>query len=254
MITVHRLSAFRDNYIWLVSDTLGRCVAVDPGDPVVTMTALEHLQIDLVALLITHHHHDHTGGIASLKSHFNIPVYGPSRESIPGVTHPVCEGDHFSVLKNVEFMVTDVPGHTRGHIAFSTDNHVFLGDTLFGAGCGRLFDGSATELYTSLNKIAALPTSTLVYCAHEYTAANLEFATYVDPDNAALNQRRRRTREMRANGQPTVPLTLGEEMLTNPFLRCHLPEIQRAVQTYRDSSVTSPLEVFTALRRWKDEF
>lgn len=253
-VTVHRLTAFRDNYIWLVSDSHGRCVAVDPGDPVVTMLALEQLRLELVALLITHHHHDHTGGIIHLRSRFNIPVYGPSRESIPGVTHPLCEGDHFSILDNVEFVVTDVPGHTRGHIAFSTNNHMFLGDTLFGAGCGRLFDGTATELYTSLNKVAALPTSTLVYCAHEYTAANLDFAVLVAPDNDAINKRRSRTQEMRAIGQATVPLTLGEEMLTNPFLRCHLPEIQRVVQTQRDPSVTTPLEVFTALRRWKDEF
>lgn len=253
-MTVHRLAAFRDNYIWLVSDTRGRCVAIDPGDPVVTAEAVKTLQLELIALLITHHHHDHTGGIVPLSSLFNIPVYGPLLEAIPGVTHPVGEGNHFSVLENVEFKVFDVPGHTRGHIAFYTDNHMFLGDTLFGAGCGRLFDGSATQLYSSLNKVAALPTSTLVYCAHEYTSVNLEFAIRVEPDNAAINQRRIRTQRMRAEGQATVPLTLGEEMLTNPFLRCHLPETQHSVQRLRDPNATSPLEVFTALRQWKDVF
>ena len=254
MAIVHRVPAFRDNYIWLVANDCGECLAVDPGDPQVTIDALENLQLELAGLLITHHHHDHIGGISTLKQRFNIPVYGPAHEKIAGVTHTLKEGDRISILQNLEFDVIEVPGHTAGHIAFCNKNHVFLGDTLFGAGCGRLFDGTAAQLHASLNKVAALPTSTRVYCAHEYTAANLKFARHVEPDNVAIAQRQTRTLELRSRNQATVPLSLGEEMQTNPFLRCHLPELHQTVQSHCGCSLPSTLAVFTELRRWKDGF
>lgn len=254
MASVHLVPAFRDNYIWLVANGHGQCVAVDPGDPHVTVDALRNLQLELVGLLITHHHHDHIGGISALKQHFNIPVYGPAHEKIAGITHTLKEGDYISILQNVGFDVLDVPGHTAGHIAFYHNNNMFLGDTLFGAGCGRLFDGTAAQLHASLNKVAALPTSTRVYCAHEYTAANLKFARHVEPGNDAIAQRLTHTLELRSRNQATVPLSLGEEMLTNPFLRCHVPELRQSVQSHCGCSLPSTLAVFTELRSWKDGF
>ena len=254
MMEVHPVHAFEDNYIWLIGCQGRKEIAiVDPGDadPVLAHIQTEGLQP--VAILITHHHGDHTAGIAGLLEHYPMPVYGPANEKIRGLTHPLREGDEVALPDcGLHFQVLDTPGHTRGHICYVGERALFCGDTLFAAGCGRLFEGTAEQMYSSLEKIRALPDDTLVYCAHEYTEANLRFARIAEPDNADTAARANEVAHLRAQGQDTVPSLLGREKATNPFLRSHVNELRRAAEHWSDTRLSHAAEVLGAVRRWKD--
>ncbi len=252
MLSINRIPALNDNYIWVIHNNSKHCVIVDPGDATPVIEFLNSHQFILDAILITHHHYDHIKGVAELVRQYpEINVVGPENEPIPTVTHPVGDGD-FIELFDERFMVLGVEGHTNGHIAYIGDGKLFCGDTLFSAGCGRLFEGTAEQMYHSLQKLAALPDETEVYCAHEYTAANLAFALAVEPNNDYLQQYREKVLQLRARGQATLPSTLHREKLINPFLRTNEPSVRRSVanKAINDSNV----EIFAALRRWKDEF
>lgn len=248
------LSAFRDNYIWALC-TKDACLVVDPGEagPVLAFLAAEKLQ--LAAILLTHRHADHQGGVAELLAHRPVPVYGPQSPAMPLVSHPLRDGERFnpSGMKD-EFSVLAVPGHTEEHIAYLLDDALFCGDTLFAAGCGRLLGGTAAQLHASLGRLAALPTSTRVHCAHEYTLSNLRFARAVEPANPATLAREQQCQALRSAGTPTVPSLLADELETNPFLRAGRPEVARACEAQAGRPLKTPLEVFTELRRWKDGF
>jgi hydroxyacylglutathione hydrolase len=251
---IYGLPAFEDNYIWCLRQ--GNAIAVvDPGD---AQPVLEHLTTSgrqLSAILITHHHRDHTDGIAALLERYPVPVFAPAVESITGTTNAVAGGDRITVpTVNTEFDVIDVAGHTRGHVAYYHRGVLFCGDTLFACGCGKLFEGSAEQLHAALAKLSALPRTTMVYCAHEYTASGIRFATAVEPNNTALPDRAAAVQRYLAAGQPTVPFSLADELATNPFLRCRQPEVVDSASRYVGHPLKSETEVFAALRRWRDHF
>ncbi|WP_456412527.1 hydroxyacylglutathione hydrolase [Thiolapillus sp.] len=249
------LPAFDDNYIWLLQrQGVAACAVVDPGDeaPVIAYCA-EH-DLRLSAILVTHKHGDHTGGVAELKRRWpRAVVYGPAHEPVAAVERRLVQGDEV-VLEELRLAlgVLDVPGHTEGHIAFHGENLLFCGDTLFAGGCGRVFSGSFEQLSDSLRQIAALPPETQVYCAHEYTLANLGFAKWVEPENPALLARIRQEQDKRARGLPTVPSSLALELATNPFLRTDQPAVIEAAETWAGRTLSGHREVFRALRQWKD--
>ncbi len=251
------LPAFTDNYIWMLHDGTD-AVVVDPGDAAPVLAALDERQLALAAILVTHHHGDHVGGVDALRPHLKGPVYGPKREDIPAPFVPLAGGDRIDVLGK-HITVLDVPGHTAGHIAYFIENNdgdaplLFCGDTLFSAGCGRLFEGTAEQMHASLERLAALPGNTRVCCAHEYTLANLKFARAVEPGNAALARYQAECEAARAAGRPTLPALLATERAVNPFLRCAEPEVIAAARTH-GAAGTAGAEVFAALRRWKNEF
>src|SRR5688500_10595879 len=246
------VTAFKDNYVWTLRNAKHAAV-VDPGEARPVLDYLAREKLELAAILATHHHADHVGGIAELRRHRDVPVYGPRGEPIPTLTHPVSEGDTVTVPElGVSFSVLDIPGHTRAHIAYYGAGALFCGDTLFACGCGRLFEGTAEQMYASLEKLRALPDATKVYCGHEYTLANVGFARHVEPSNAALAARETRDRRLREAGKPTVPSTMGEEKATNPFLRCREPAVVDSVNKYLGSRVSDPVGVFTAIREWKN--
>ncbi|MES2830922.1 MAG: hydroxyacylglutathione hydrolase [Pseudomonadota bacterium] len=256
MLTVLTVPAFNDNYFWLIHDNQYAAV-VDPGDSVPVLAALAAHKLSLVAILLTHHHADHTGGVTTLLEHAAVPVIGPMHEDIAGVTRRVVQGDNVTLPKlGLSLSVLDVPGHTRGHIAYIANEKpwLFCGDTLFAGGCGRLFEGTPEQMRTSLSKLAALPDDTLVYCAHEYTLKNLDFALEVEPDNAVLIDRLERERQTRAQGRPTIPSRIDLEKATNPFLRYRDAAIVDRLLADQRITTREPQAVFTALRAWKDVF
>jgi len=259
MFEVLPLPAFKDNYLWLLVRS-SYAVVVDPGDAHVVRQALQNQQLSLQAILLTHHHADHTGGAEILHREHDCPVFGPASEHIEATTHPVCEGKVVEVLGQT-FQVLDVPGHTRGHIAYWCEaaQALFCGDTLFAAGCGRLFEGTPLQMWQSLKKIASLPDPTRIYCAHEYTEANLRFARAVEPDNTDIARQQTQVRALRLAGQPSVPTSLGQERKTNPFLRASLPSVQSAVLKHpqrmeAEKILPEPVQTFARLRAWKDHF
>lgn len=253
MLKIIQIPAFKDNYIWLLHNGAA-AVVVDPGDARPVLDVLAREDLSLAAILITHHHADHQGGVASLLAHGSCAVFGPAAESITGLTQPLHGGETIRIdALDVEFRVLPVPGHTLGHLAYYRAGCVFCGDTLFGGGCGRLFEGSPAQMLDSLERLAALPDETAVYCAHEYTEANLRFALAVEAGNRRLQTRVDEVAVMRAKGLPTVPSTIALEKATNPFLRCSEREVIAAAERLAPG-VSGSLGVFTALREWKNNF
>lgn len=257
MLNVHPVHAFRDNYIWVIH-TDRHAVVIDPGiaDPVLQYLQSEKLQ--LIAILNTHHHSDHTGGNIELCNRFDVPVYGPSIESIPALTQPVKEGDtiHLKEL-SLNMTVLDTPGHTIGHISFFSSGNIkilFCGDTLFACGCGRIFEGTAEQMYHSLLKLTNLPDETLLYCAHEYTMGNIQFAKHVEPGNTLLLEIENTVKEQRSHNTPTLPTTIAREKAINPFLRCQYPEVINSACLYAKKKLPDPVSVFSTLREWKNNF
>jgi hydroxyacylglutathione hydrolase len=256
MIEVRPVKAFRDNYIWLIGNSENNRVAVvDPGEAVPVLERLYEQGLQPIAILVTHHHQDHVGGIAGLLENYTVPVYGPANEDIPAITKPLHEGDAVYLEGiGVRFSVLEVPGHTLGALAYNGAGAAFTGDTLFTAGCGRLFEGTPEQLHDSLEKIKKLPNSTMVYCAHEYTLSNLAFAKIVEPDNPAITYRLGVCDRLRKEDRPTVPATLGEEKLTNPFLRTDQPSVRAAASRHAGYALENAVEVLATIRKWKDSF
>ncbi len=258
MAAIIPIPALSDNYVWLVRE--GRSAAVvDPGDAAPVQAYLEREGLTLTAIAITHHHWDHVNGIAALIEQFDVPVYGPARETIPHRTHPVAENDKFAFGDTgLELAVLDVPGHTAGQVAYvgAANGHrlTFTGDTLFTCGCGKLFEGTPAQMVTSLAKLAALPGDTHVYCGHEYTLSNLRFARAVEPGNAALVERQAREQAKRDRGLPTVPSRMDEELATNPFLRAADPAVFAAAQAHAGRPLADTVDAFATLREWKNAF
>lgn len=257
MITIEALSAFSDNYIWLLQDAQHKRVAVvDPGDAAPVQAWLQqHDDWTLSDILITHHHNDHVGGVEQLRRETGARVHGPANENIPGRDQALVDGDRIEVL-GLALQVFEVPGHTLGHIAFyQPEQHwLFSGDTLFAAGCGRLFEGTPAQMYQSLQRLAALPDTTLVYCAHEYTLSNLRFARAVEPANPAIAERFRQVEAWREQGRISLPSDLAMERATNPFLRTAETSVKEMLASREGHALGSESEVFAALRAWKDHF
>ncbi|AOW13112.1 hydroxyacylglutathione hydrolase [Hydrogenophaga crassostreae] len=257
-MTPFPIPAFSDNYIWAMHDGQ-RAVVVDPGEPAGVLAWLASEAVSLDTILITHHHPDHTGGVAELRERTGARVIGPVRETMPEPLQRVDDGENVTVLGH-NFTVIAVPGHTLGHIAYfcpdvSGEPLLFCGDTLFSAGCGRLFEGTPAQMHASLSRLAALPDNTWVCCTHEYTLANLRFAQAVEPNNQALQAHARKCADLRSLGKPTLPSNLGLEKSINPFLRCTEPDVVRAA-TIRAPEVNHPdaQAVFATLREWKNQF
>lgn len=254
-MTLLPLPAFDDNYIWMLHD--GRqALVVDPGDEVPVLQALQAHGLQLQAILVTHHHADHVGGVEELRAATGAAVYGPAGETMPEPLQRLQDGDAFELL-GVHFEVLDVPGHTAGHIAFysaDVDGQplLFCGDTLFSGGCGRLFEGTPAQMLASLDRLAALPATTRVCCAHEYTLGNLRFARAVEPDNTALQDYSRHCEALRARQLPTLPSTIALERNINPFLRSRLPAVARTLQAR--TTAGDDVGLFAALREWKNQF
>ncbi len=255
-MTIFPVRAFQDNYIWTIHNAQ-YAIVVDPGDAIPVCNYLDTHNLKLLAILVTHHHRDHTGGIRDLVELYNTPVYGPRREKIPCLTHPLGEGDtvEFAELP-VKYNVIDIPGHTAGHIAYLWDGGMFCGDTLFTGGCGKIFEGTPEQLHNSLQRLARVPDNTLVYCTHEYTEYNTPFALLCEPDNTELRQWIMDADDLRSRNLPTVPTTMKHEKATNPFLRCAEPEIIRNIERNTNAKLPDNNEqaVFTAMRLWRDQF
>ncbi|MBD1575062.1 hydroxyacylglutathione hydrolase [Vibrio sp. S11_S32] len=251
-LTIETITAFNDNYIWSIQNHDQRCVLVDPGEAAPALSHLQQHNLDLDTIILTHHHADHVGGVAELLRHYpKTKVIGPANDPVMMLTQSVHGGDRIDIFGET-FLVIDVPGHTAGHIAYVGDGKLFCGDVLFSAGCGRVFEGTYQQMYDSLQKLASLPQETQVYCAHEYTSANLSFALAVEPENDLLHQYRDEVNRLRAQDKPTIPTTLRQEKWINPFLRCQEPNVMKAVSARTDD--LSALSVFTALRDWKNDF
>ena len=253
-IQISPIAAFRDNYIWLL-ERGNHAVVVDPGDAEPVLRILDQGPRKLEAILLTHHHPDHVGGVAELAAAYAPQVFGPATSPFAGIDVRLRQGDRARVL-GVDFSVLEVPGHTLDHIAYwcAELEALFCGDTLFACGCGRLFEGTAAQMFDSLTKIARLPDRTRVYCAHEYTSANIRFALAVEPDNPDLVQRSVDCAGARSRGEPTVPSTLELEKATNPFLRCAQTTVREALLRRRPDTAGDGAALFAALRAWKDVF
>jgi hydroxyacylglutathione hydrolase len=251
------LPAFADNYIWMLHDDR-QAIVVDPGDAAPVAEALDAMGLALVAILVTHHHPDHVGGVAALRPRLQGQAFGPARETIPQPCVPLAGGDSVAVL-GLQFQVIDVPGHTAGHIAYFLPAGngqapvLFCGDTLFSGGCGRLFEGTPAQMHQSLGRLAALPGDTRVCCAHEYTESNLKFANAVEPANAELARYTLACRALRDQGLPTLPSTIAQERAINPFMRCDAPDVISAAQSRGVADQGGPA-VLGALREWKNQF
>lgn len=252
---IDAIPAFEDNYIWAIRSMAreGHVVVVDPGDAAPVLRFLAATGDTLCAILVTHRHADHIGGVAELVARHPVPVFGPAREAAEVVTRPLTDGDRVTLPElGIDFEVLEVPGHTLGHVAYYRPGMLFCGDVLFGAGCGRVFEGTLAQMHASLARLAALPPQTHVYCAHEYTQSCLGFAQRVEPDNAAIAARSVAVSRQRAAGLPSVPATLAEELRTNPFLRWDAPAVIAAAAARLGRPPASAAETFGAIRVWRD--
>jgi len=254
MLAIHAVPAFKDNYIWIL-ERGGNAVAVDPGDAKPVEEFLRARDLKLTAVLATHHHADHVGGLAALAAHWRCPTFGPAREVAEDLDRRLSQGESFEIPGiGISLETLDIPGHTAGHIALFGDGMVFCGDTLFACGCGRVFEGTPAQMLESLTKLARLPPSTRVYCGHEYTVANIRFAQAVEPRNRALDERKERDTGKQLRGEPTLPSTIAEELATNPFLRCGEREVIASAEKHAGRRLGGPVEVFAEIRAWKNAF
>ncbi len=263
-LKVSRIPAFEDNYIWFIhglpeKQAEKQIIIVDPGEAWPVLQSIEQNRYQPQAIFITHHHGDHTGGIREILAQFDIPVFGPAHESIPAISHKLDETQTVSLNSmGLSFKVLDVPGHTLGHIAYlyhaenNEDSSLFIGDTLFAGGCGRIFEGTAEQMHHSLDKLLQLDDNTWVYCAHEYTQDNLVFAQRVEPENTELLKRIKDTRELCSAGKATMPSLLKLEKQTNPFLRFNCQSVIKAAEQFAGKQLSTPTEVFATVRYWKD--
>lgn len=258
MMTVIPIQAFSDNYIWLIKPKNSSNVyVVDPGDATPIIEYLQTYQLCLAGILITHHHYDHTSGIAKLTdwSNNDIPVYGPASENIKGITHAINQQQDLSLLNtNLQAKVLFIPGHTLGHISYLIEDCLFCGDTLFSGGCGRLFEGSPSQMLHSLNKLAQLNDDTKVYCAHEYTQSNLKFALSIEPNNQDLISYSLWVNEQRSKHQPSLPSSIKREKMINPFLRVNTKDIAEKLDASLGQENSDDVNRFALLRQWKDNF
>ena len=254
MLSIKPIKAFSDNYIWLVSTNEGSIV-VDPGEADQVLNLCESNDIDLKGILITHHHYDHTNGLDKILRHKKVEVYGP-KNNISLINKRVCEGDEFNII-GLKFKVIEVPAHTLDHIAFICEDEtipfIFCGDTLFSGGCGRVFEGSFEQMFFALQKIKKLPSNTKIFCGHEYTTSNLEFACEVEPTNEYIKEYLQEIKEKLISGEPSLPSNLEKEYKINPFLRCDNEFIIDRIND-KFGETNSEIEIFTALRKWKDSF
>jgi hydroxyacylglutathione hydrolase len=254
MVKAWPIPVFSDNYVWVLqSESRSTVALVDPGDAAPVLDVLAQRGLRPTAVLLTHHHSDHVGGVTRIVDRYPVPVFGPAAERIRGVDQPLRGGDTVS-LSELELEVIEVPGHTAGHVAYLGPLFVLAGDTLFAGGCGRVFEGTMEQMHASLLRLAVLGPPTAVYCAHEYTLANLRFALEVEPENSELAARHSEAGRLRRGGVPTVPSTIDLELRTNPFLRCDEPTVMAAAERHAGRSLGDAAEVFGELRRWKDGF
>jgi len=260
-IIVTPIKAFTDNYIWAITSGTSQHVAlVDPGDAQVCINHIEKNNLILSTILITHHHPDHTGGINELVNYVKnkqqpLAIYAPKNEDIIHATNKLIEDDEVILPDiGIAFNIIDLPGHTLGHIAYYGNDMLFCGDTLFSGGCGRIFEGTPQQMFFSLNKLKDLPERTRLYCTHEYTLANLEFALTVDPTNLELIEYYNRVKQLRVENKISLPSSILKEKQINPFLRCHDLNIQQSAFEHSSEALADDLAVFTQIRRWKDKF
>lgn len=256
MFQVSPIPAFNDNYIWTIADPAApRVAVVDPGDAAPVRRYLEQHGLTLAAILVTHHHADHTGGVNELARAFGAPVYGPANSSFGGIDHPVADGDTVELFGQT-LQVREVPAHTLDHISYfnaGTPSQLFCGDTLFLAGCGRLFEGTAAQMQQAMDYFRTLPDDTEIYCTHEYSLSNLAFAAAVEPENGDINAAIERCRRLRADNQPTLPSHIGTEKRINPFMRTGVDSVRQSASRRAGKALSEPTEILSVIREWKNQ-